>query len=128
MVNQVYSGGLRFSEAITTVNTFRACHYLRAMAIGGLWATHTDWQRIPGAERGWEASPRLTTVHTGAGSGAGSTITSSTTSALGEPLGAPPRWSHHQRRASRCLSDRYPRVRYRLGIQLEAGAAELVMV
>ena len=30
----------------------RACHYLRAMAIWGLWATHTDWQRIPGAERG----------------------------------------------------------------------------
>ena len=54
VVNQVYSGGLQFRtpEAITAVNTFRACHYLRAMAIWGVWATHTDWQRIPGAERG----------------------------------------------------------------------------
>ena len=53
VVHQVYSGGLQFRtpEAITAVNTFRACHYLRAMAIWGLWATHTDWQRIPGAER-----------------------------------------------------------------------------
>jgi non-lysosomal glucosylceramidase len=33
------------------VNTFRACHYLRAMAIWALWATHTGWQAIPGAER-----------------------------------------------------------------------------
>ena len=53
VVEQVYSGGLQFRtpEAITAVNTFRACHYLRAMAIWGLWATHTDWARIPGAER-----------------------------------------------------------------------------
>ena len=52
VVHQVYSGGLQFRtpEAITAVNTFRACHYLRAMAIWGVWATHTDWQRIPGAE------------------------------------------------------------------------------
>lgn len=37
VVNQVYSGGLQFRtpEAITAVNTFRACHYLRAMAIWG---------------------------------------------------------------------------------------------
>ena len=54
VVNQVYSGGLQFRtpKAITAVNTFRACHYLRAMAIWGLWATHTEWQLIPGAERG----------------------------------------------------------------------------
>ena len=53
VVEQVYAGGLQFRtpEAITGVNTFRACHYLRAMAIWGLWATHTGWQPIPGAER-----------------------------------------------------------------------------
>ena len=53
VVEQVYSGGLQFRtpEAITGVNTFRACHYLRAMAIWALWATHTNWQGIPGAER-----------------------------------------------------------------------------
>ncbi|MFM8526279.1 MAG: GH116 family glycosyl hydrolase [Cyanobacteriota bacterium] len=53
VVEQVYSGGLQFRtpEAITGVHTFRACHYLRAMAIWALWATHTDWQPIPGAER-----------------------------------------------------------------------------
>ena len=58
VVNQVYSGGLQFRtpEAITAVNTFRACHYLRAMAIWALWATHTDWQPIPGAERSALAS------------------------------------------------------------------------
>ena len=54
VVTQVYSGGLQFRtpEAITAVNTFRGCHYLRAMAIWGLWATHTDWEAIPGAQRG----------------------------------------------------------------------------
>jgi non-lysosomal glucosylceramidase len=53
VVEQVYSGGLQFRtpEAITGVNTFRACHYLRAMAIWALWATHTGWQPIPGAQR-----------------------------------------------------------------------------
>jgi non-lysosomal glucosylceramidase len=53
VVDQVYGGGLQFRtpEAITGVNTFRACHYLRAMAIWALWATHTGWQAIPGAER-----------------------------------------------------------------------------
>ena len=51
VVTQVYSGGLQFRtpEAITAVNTFRACHYLRAMAIWGLWATETGWERIPGS-------------------------------------------------------------------------------
>ena len=53
VVRQVYEGGLQFRtpEAITAAGTFRACHYLRAMAIWALWATHTDWQPIPGAER-----------------------------------------------------------------------------
>ena len=53
VVEQVYAGGLQFRtpEAITAVNTFRACHYLRAMAIWAVWATHTNWQAIPGAER-----------------------------------------------------------------------------
>jgi non-lysosomal glucosylceramidase len=53
VVQQVYAGGLQFRtpEAITAVNTFRACHYLRAMAIWALWATHTNWQPIPGAQR-----------------------------------------------------------------------------
>jgi len=53
VVEQVYSGGLQFRtpEAITAAHTFRACHYLRAMAIWALWATHTGWQAIPGAER-----------------------------------------------------------------------------
>jgi non-lysosomal glucosylceramidase len=53
VVGQVYEGGLQFRtpEAITAAHTFRACHYLRAMAIWALWATHTDWAPIPGAER-----------------------------------------------------------------------------
>ena len=53
VVEQVYTGGLQFRtpEAITAAGTFRACHYLRAMAIWALWATHTDWQAIPGAAR-----------------------------------------------------------------------------
>ena len=42
--------GVVTPEAITAVNTFRACHYLRAMAIWGLWATETDWTLIPGAD------------------------------------------------------------------------------
>jgi len=58
VVGQVYGGGLQFRtpEAITAVHTFRACHYLRAMAIWALWATHTGWQVIPGAERQPEAA------------------------------------------------------------------------
>ena len=53
VVGQVYEGGLQFRtpEAITAAHTFRACHYLRAMAIWALWATHTGWAPIPGAER-----------------------------------------------------------------------------
>ena len=39
VVNQVYAGGMQFRtpEALTGQNTFRACHYLRAMAIWALW-------------------------------------------------------------------------------------------
>ena len=53
VVDQVYAGGLQFRtpEAITAVNTYRACHYLRAMAIWGLWAMDTNWASIPGASR-----------------------------------------------------------------------------
>ncbi|MEB3333982.1 MAG: GH116 family glycosyl hydrolase [Cyanobacteriota bacterium] len=59
VVDQVYSGGLQFRtpEAITAARTFRACHYLRPMAIWALWATHTDWQPIPGADRPALAHP-----------------------------------------------------------------------
>jgi non-lysosomal glucosylceramidase len=60
VVEQVYSGGLQFRtpEAITAAGTFRACHYLRAMAIWALWATHTGWQPIPGAERQVDAQAK----------------------------------------------------------------------
>ncbi|KEF42928.1 MAG: hypothetical protein ER33_03415 [Cyanobium sp. CACIAM 14] len=53
VVRQIYEGGLQFRtpEAITAARTYRACHYLRAMAIWALWATHTGWQPIPGADR-----------------------------------------------------------------------------
>jgi non-lysosomal glucosylceramidase len=59
VVDQVYGGGLQFRtpEAITAARTFRACHYLRPMAIWALWATHTDWQPIPGAARPALAHP-----------------------------------------------------------------------
>ena len=52
VVHQVYSGGLQFRtpEAITAVNTFRACHYLRAMAIWGVWAS-TPLAADPGGGR-----------------------------------------------------------------------------
>ncbi|MCY7407744.1 MAG: glycoside hydrolase family 116 protein, partial [Alkalinema sp. CAN_BIN05] len=39
VVNQIYENGLQFRtpEAITANSTFRACHYLRAMAIWGIY-------------------------------------------------------------------------------------------
>ena len=39
VVNQIYENGLQFRtpEAITANATFRACHYLRAMAIWGIY-------------------------------------------------------------------------------------------
>jgi non-lysosomal glucosylceramidase len=53
VIHQIYDGGLQFRtpEAITAAHTFRACHYLRPLAIWALWATHTGWQVIPGADR-----------------------------------------------------------------------------
>ncbi|MBE9077705.1 bile acid beta-glucosidase [Romeria aff. gracilis LEGE 07310] len=46
VVQQIYQHGLQFRtpEAITTVGTFRACHYLRPMAIWGLYGALTDWR------------------------------------------------------------------------------------
>ncbi|MFM7323795.1 MAG: GH116 family glycosyl hydrolase, partial [Nodosilinea sp.] len=43
VVHQVYSYGLQFRtpEAITAQGTFRACHYLRPMAIWGLYGVLT---------------------------------------------------------------------------------------
>lgn len=42
VIHQIYENGLQFRtpEAITTVGTFRACHYLRAMAI---WLVYGVW-------------------------------------------------------------------------------------
>ncbi|PSB05652.1 hypothetical protein C7B76_31060, partial [filamentous cyanobacterium CCP2] len=39
IVQQVYEHGLQFRtpEAITAAHTFRACHYLRPMAIWGIY-------------------------------------------------------------------------------------------
>ena len=46
VVKQIYENGLQFRtpEAITAVGTFRASHYLRAMAIWGIYGVLTDWQ------------------------------------------------------------------------------------
>jgi non-lysosomal glucosylceramidase len=41
----------RTPEALTAVNSFRTCPYRRVMAIWALWATHTNWQPIQGAEQ-----------------------------------------------------------------------------
>jgi non-lysosomal glucosylceramidase len=48
VVQQIYSNGLQFRtpEAITAVGTFRACMYLRPMAIWGVYGMLTDWQAI----------------------------------------------------------------------------------
>ena len=47
VVKQVYENGLQFRtpEAITAVGTYRACHYLRAMAIWGIYGVLTEFQR-----------------------------------------------------------------------------------
>lgn len=49
VIRQVHDNGLQFRtpEAITADGRFRACHYLRAMAIWAVWATHTNWQPLP---------------------------------------------------------------------------------
>lgn len=48
VVRQIYENGLQFRtpEAITTAGTFRACHYLRAMAIWGIYGVWTDFKVI----------------------------------------------------------------------------------
>ena len=45
VVKQVYENGLQFRtpEAVTAVGTFRASHYLRAMAIWAIYGLLTDW-------------------------------------------------------------------------------------
>lgn len=45
VVRQIYEQGLQFRtpEAITAARTFRACHYLRAMAIWAVYGTLTGW-------------------------------------------------------------------------------------
>ena len=46
VVKQIYENGLQFRtpEAITAVGTFRACHYLRAMAIWGIYGVLYGWK------------------------------------------------------------------------------------
>ncbi len=46
IVHQVYTYGLQFRtpEAITALGTFRACHYLRPLAIWGLYGVLHDWR------------------------------------------------------------------------------------
>jgi len=48
IIQQVYQHGLQFRtpEAITADRTFRACHYLRPMAIWGLYGVLTGWQPV----------------------------------------------------------------------------------
>ncbi|NJQ98575.1 MAG: bile acid beta-glucosidase, partial [Hydrococcus sp. CSU_1_8] len=48
IVKQVYENGLQFRtpEAITAVGTFRASHYLRAMAIWGIYGILTEFKEI----------------------------------------------------------------------------------
>jgi non-lysosomal glucosylceramidase len=47
VVRQVYDNGLQFRtpEAITAFGTFRASHYLRAMAIWAIYGVLTEWKR-----------------------------------------------------------------------------------
>ncbi len=58
VVRQVYSYGLQFRtpEAITALGTFRACHYLRPLAIWGLYGVLQGWQ-MPGAAESPSTSP-----------------------------------------------------------------------
>jgi non-lysosomal glucosylceramidase len=46
VVNQIYENGLQFRtpEAITANGTFRASHYLRAMAIWAIYGALTNWE------------------------------------------------------------------------------------
>ncbi len=45
VVQQTYTYGLQFRtpEAITALGTFRACHYLRPLAIWGLYGVLYGW-------------------------------------------------------------------------------------
>lgn len=47
VVRQIYENGLQFRtpEAITAVGTFRACMYLRPMAIWGIYGVLCDWNQ-----------------------------------------------------------------------------------
>ncbi|MFN9176580.1 MAG: GH116 family glycosyl hydrolase, partial [Synechocystis sp.] len=49
VINQVYSNGLQFRtpEAITSVGTFRASHYLRAMAIWAVYGLLEGFDNLP---------------------------------------------------------------------------------
>ncbi|MEM0981172.1 MAG: glycoside hydrolase family 116 protein, partial [Cyanobacteria bacterium P01_H01_bin.58] len=46
VVHQIYTYGLQFRtpEAITALGTFRACHYLRPLAIWGLYGVLHSWE------------------------------------------------------------------------------------
>jgi non-lysosomal glucosylceramidase len=48
VIQQIYTNGLQFRtpEAITANATFRACHYLRAMAIWAVWGVSTDFKPV----------------------------------------------------------------------------------
>ena len=49
VIEQIYDHGLQFRtpEAITADGSFRACHYLRPMAVWAIWAAHTRWKPLP---------------------------------------------------------------------------------
>ncbi|MEM6434584.1 MAG: GH116 family glycosyl hydrolase, partial [Cyanobacteria bacterium P01_D01_bin.115] len=49
VVHQIYTYGLQFRtpEAITALGTFRACHYLRPLAIWGLYGALVEWSSPP---------------------------------------------------------------------------------
>jgi non-lysosomal glucosylceramidase len=48
VVHQIYTYGLQFRtpEAITALGTFRACHYLRPLAIWGLYGVLQQWRPV----------------------------------------------------------------------------------
>jgi non-lysosomal glucosylceramidase len=49
VINQIYTNGLQFRtpEAITAVGTFRASHYLRAMAIWAVYGLLEGFDNLP---------------------------------------------------------------------------------
>jgi non-lysosomal glucosylceramidase len=61
VIQQIYANGLQFRtpEAITANATFRASHYLRAMAIWAVWGVRTGFQPVgAGAGVTGEAQPK----------------------------------------------------------------------